>query len=298
MSKFAPSTINALVEVISGGSGNRTTPPIGLYRSGPEIERFMMHANLMLRIGNGSRVPALTELLIEQMKDHDGDDRLARLIELVADPRDYVQNPDRAQAVTDYLNRFLIHDGLELVTTNGLPKLRTRGSVSLVVDAFATKTVALNFDAVRREVDRALESAERDPPVAVTAACVIIESVCRSILAELKIEAPAKRDVETLLRAVQEPLGLSPARTDLPELIAADVRQVLGGLTSTAKGIGALRTHGGSAHATLHGQAPIDARIARFAIHSASTIALFLVETWERKHHTTLKRVASAEASA
>lgn len=256
-----------------------------------------MHANLMLRIGNGSRVPTLTGFLVEQMNESGGDHRLAKLIELVADPREYVEFPDRAQAVMDYLNRFLIHDSLELVTTNGLPKLRVRGSVSLVVDAFATKTAALDFDAVRREVDRALESAERDPPVAVTAACVIIETVCRSILAELKIEAPAKRDVEALLRVVQEPLGLSPARSDFPELIAADVRQVLGGLTTVAKGVGALRTHGGSAHATVHGQAPIDARIARFAIHSASTIALFLVETWERKHRTGLKLILAPEAS-
>ena len=143
--------------------------------------------------------------------------------------------------------------------------------------------MTLNFEAVRVEVDRALESAERDPPVAVTAACVIIESVCRSILAELQMEAPAKRDVEGLLRAVQEPLGLHPNRSDLPPLIAADIRQILGGLTSVAKGIGALRTHGGSAHAAEIGQTPVDARIARFAIHSASTIALFLVETWERK---------------
>jgi len=159
-------------------------------------------------------------------------------------------------------------------------KLRAAGPV---VVAFADKTIALNFEAVSAEVARALESAERDPPVAVTAACVIIESVCRAILAELDIEAPSKRDVDGLLRAVQEPLGLSPSRSDLAPLIAADVKQVLGGLTTVAKGVGALRTHGGSAHATELGQAPIDGRIARFAIHSASTIALFLVESWERK---------------
>lgn len=298
MSKFSPSTINALAEAISGGSANDAAPPVGIYRSGPKIERFVMHANLVLHIGSASRLPALIDLLTQQMTAPDGDDRLVRLIELVADPREYVREPERGEAVVDYLNRFLMHDGLELVTMNGLPKVRKKGAVSLVVDAFATKTVALNFDAVRREVDRALESAERDPPVAVTAACVIIESVCRSILAELHLEAPSKRDVEGLLRAVQEPLGLSPARADLPELIAADVRQVLGGLTTVAKGIGALRTHGGNAHAPVLGQPPIDARIARFAIHSASTIALFLVETWERKHRTTLKIAEQASRDA
>lgn len=297
MVTFSPSSINALVDVISGGGGNDQSAPIGVYRSGPKMERFVAHANLTLRIGGGSRLPALAQVLDEQLQTLEGHERLVRLIELVADPREYLHEPEKADAVIAHLNRFLVHDGYELVLLGGLPRLRSKGA-STVVNAFATKTVTLNFEAVRREVDRALESAERDPPVAVTAACVIIESVCRSILAELSIDAPSKRDVEGLLRAVQEPLGLTPGRSDLPDLIAADVRQVLGGLTSVAKGIGALRTHGGSAHAQEHGQAPLDARIARFAIHSASTIALFLVETWERKHRRTLKQVGQSEGGA
>jgi hypothetical protein len=88
-----------------------------------------------------------------------------------------------------------------------------------------------------------------------------------------------------LLKAVQEPLGLSPGRTDLPAEIEQDVRQVLGGLTSVTKGIGALRTHGGDAHGREKGFRRIDPRIARLALNSASSIALFLIETWESKQH-------------
>ncbi|MFW8587398.1 abortive infection family protein [Rhizobium beringeri] len=61
------------------------------------------------------------------------------------------------------------------------------------------------------------------------------------------------------------------------------MRQVLGGLTSVAKGIGALRTHGGDAHGREKGFRRIDSRIARLALNSASSIALFLIETWESK---------------
>ena len=73
-----------------------------------------------------------------------------------------------------------------------------------------------------------------------TAACSLIESVCRSILIELGLALPAKKDIEGLIKAVQEPLDLSPGRTNLPAEIEADIRQVLGGLTSVAKGIGSL----------------------------------------------------------
>jgi len=63
----------------------------------------------------------------------------------------------------------------------------------------------------------------------------------RSILIELKLELPAKKDIDGLVRAVQVPLRLSPGRNDLPAEIEADLRQVLSGLTSVAKGIGALQ---------------------------------------------------------
>src|SRR3546814_2893669 len=87
------------------------------------------------------------------------------------------------------------------------------------------------------------------------------------------------------IRAVQGPLGLSPDRADLPPEIEADIRQTLSGLTSVAKGIGALRTHGGDAHGREKGFRRIDARIARLAVNAASTLALFLIETWERQEH-------------
>jgi hypothetical protein len=161
-------------------------------------------------------------------------------------------------------------------------RLSSIGS-GLDFDSLATKVVNFNFDTVQRDIERALQSADDDPEDAVTAACSLIESVCRSILIELSLPLPDKKDVEGLIRAVQEPLALSPARSDLPPEIAGDIKQILGGLTSVAKGVGALRTHAGDAHGRERGFARIDARVARLAIHSASTLALFLIETWEKK---------------
>jgi hypothetical protein len=63
--------------------------------------------------------------------------------------------------------------------------------------------------------------------------------------------------------------------------IEADVRQVLSGLTRVAKGIGALRTHGGDVHGRERGFHRIDARIARITIKAAGSLALFFIETWE-----------------
>jgi hypothetical protein len=66
---LSPRTIDALVEVISGGSGmNQERLPIGKYRSGPELERFMRQCNIEFRV-QGSRLPSLADKLIELNKD-------------------------------------------------------------------------------------------------------------------------------------------------------------------------------------------------------------------------------------
>ena len=78
-------------------------------------------------------------------------------------------------------------------------------------------------------------------------------------------------------------LELNPNK-DLPdEEAAADIRTILAGLSNVLQGIGALRTHAGTAHGRQKGFTRVDPRIARLAVHTASSYCLFLIETWERK---------------
>jgi len=152
-----------------------------------------------------------------------------------------------------------------------------------VLNSLSDAALVLNFDTVSRDLNRALASANSDPEDAVTAACSTVESVCRSILIELGLGLPEKKDIKGLFAAVRKPLGLATDRTDLDPLIADDVRKVLNGLATVVEGVGSLRTHGGDAHGRERGYVRIDRRIASLAIHSASTVALFLIETWQRK---------------
>lgn len=290
---FSTFTLEALVQVISGGPGlGNTEPPIGLYRSASEIEGFLMACGIDPARGEGSRLPALRGCLNWAARQEIGDELIGRAIEKVADPRNHAREPEKTQAVLDHLNLNLAADGFEVALFGGRAVLRKRGSGAAIVGAIAEKTATLDFGTVSRDLDRATRNAEEDPEDAVTAACATLEAVCRSILVELEQELPAKKDVSALVRAVQEPLGLSPGRTDLPDLIAADIRKVLSGLTTATEGIGALRTHGGDAHGRERGHRRIDPRIARLAIHAASTVALFLIETWERKMQRSLPAAA------
>lgn len=281
---FSSYVVAALTEVITGGSGRGFGPTIGLYRTAYELQEFMRDCGVSFRV-ESSRVPSVRDKLNELLFiDPTGKD-IARMIEHVADPRAYISEPEKGEAVIDYLNKALDADGFRVSVVRVKACLQKIAGDSAVIDAFGSKAKALDFDTVTREIDRALSNAEADPEDAVTAACSVLESVCRSILLDMGEELPGKKDISGLMKALQDLLGLSPGRTDLPADVADDVRQVLSGLTTTAKGIGALRTHGGDAHGRERGRKSVDARIARLAVHSASTVSLFLIETWERQKH-------------
>ena len=151
-------------------------------------------------------------------------------------------------------------------------------------DATATllnQTDQLNLDTVQRDINRALSSARDDPESAITSACATVESVCRTIILDMGSALPKKKDLAGLYGVVKEQLGLAPNANRSPDAIADDVLRILGGLNTVVQGIGALRTHSGDAHGREKGYRRVDYRIAKLAIHGASTLAVFLVETWQ-----------------
>lgn len=282
---LSPQSIDALAEIISGGGGMDPEPPIGIYRSGTKLEQFMRRNNVVFKV-EGSRVPSLIDCLNRQNTSGESSDVMTRIIESAADPRDFIQEPDRHQEVVAYLNRALAFDGYELQMLGTRVRLTQAGKETPVLSELAGLSEKIDFDTVRRDLERALESLNLDPEGAVTSACSTLESVCRSILIELDLGLPPKKDIQGLYNAVKEPLGLSAGRSDIDPLIANDVRQILSGLSNVISGVGSLRTHAGDAHGRERGFARIDVRIARLAIHTASTTALFLLETWQRKYPT------------
>lgn len=283
---LSPQAIDALADIITGGPGTAgAPPPIGLYRTGPQIEKFMRACNVDFRIV-GSRVPALVSCLIDINNGFEPENVLPRIIESAGDPRDFARAPERQAAVLDHLNRVLRYDGFELQQQGLRVRLVVAGHSTPIVEQLSGIVETINFDTVQRDLDRALASIDADPEDAITAACSTIESVCRSILIELGEPLPAKKDVQGLFNAMKRPLGLSPDRRDLDPVVADDVRTTLGGLATVIQGLGALRTHAGDAHGRERGYARVDARIGRLSIHAASTIALFLIETWQRNFPT------------
>ena len=137
--------------------------------------------------------------------------------------------------------------------------------------------------ALETEYQRAYSQVESDPPAAVTAACAILETVCKTYLETEGHPLPSKQFLGSLWSETSGHLGLSPkAVADL------DLKRILSGLSSIADGVAALRTHKGSAHGHADNPADVKAyrlapRHARLAVHAAHTMAMFVLETWETR---------------
>lgn len=136
-----------------------------------------------------------------------------------------------------------------------------------------------SIQTVENEFDRAYKSIEADPPAAVTAASAILEAVCKHYLETEGLEFPNKQLLGNLWPLVMQHLGLSPK-----DIADDDLKQILSGLYSIASGVAALRTHEGSAHGKGSKRTyKIESRHARLAAHSAHTMTVFVLETWEAR---------------
>ncbi|RFB84829.1 hypothetical protein B5K11_32360 [Rhizobium leguminosarum bv. trifolii] len=281
--ELSEQSIDALAEVISGGSANESAPSIGLYRQAWRLEAWFKAFGITFGSQRESRLSA-TKTAIREAIFIDNEVLLKRVIEGAADPRDFIAHPDRDNAVVEYLNKHLFYDGLKLEPMGRGMCLVELAETASVTGELTAMAAGIDFDTASRDLDRALRAASTDPEIAVTAACAVVESVCRSILMELGIQFPAKQDISGLYKAIREPLGLDPTKEGLAPEIVNDVRAVLSGLVTSVQGIGSLRTHVGGAHGKEKGFRRIDPRIAKLAIHSASAIALFIIETWQLRY--------------
>lgn len=246
MRRFSIQTLTALTDVVTGGPGGSPKPSIGLYRSGPELQQFF--GNLGLEMDIGSRVPSVRDLLVGVNQQPSGQAKIIEIIEAVADPRDFLDEPDKLGAVVEHLQKRLQYDGCQLRDFDGRYKVVSVGTNVIAATALKKAVEKLDLESVQRDFDQALAQAESNPEGAITAACSTVESVCKCLLDEMDLRYPAKQDIRGLVAEIGKHLNLSPARKDLPADYEQDIRQILGGLASVTGGIGALRTHAGDAH--------------------------------------------------
>ncbi len=170
------------------------------------------------------------------------------------------------------IERVLGRNGLSY-GTGGIVGGHARAPVSSLQKVLRTRDIP----SLEREITRALAAVEKDPPAGLTAACALVESTCTVIIEDAGLPLPKKQTIKELWKVVADHLGFDPASKE-----DQDIRKVLSGLVSVVDGVGALRTHAGSAHGRGRSLYKIEPRHARLAIHAAHTLCTFLLETQDR----------------
>ena len=182
--------------------------------------------------------------------------------------------------------RALVSDGQrrirESLARNQLT-YQTNGYVTLAGASPAARTLAdyLNagdFASIEAEFERALRQLDQDPHAAITAASSIIEALCKTYIETFGLEIPANQSIGPVWKVVQAHLGLN-----LDATLRDDQKRILQGLASIVDGVGAYRTHIGSAHGRGLNPPPISVSEARLAVNAAHSLVIFVMELWHAR---------------
>ena len=157
---------------------------------------------------------------------------------------------------------------------------QVNGFITLVGASPAAKALADyfkvgDFSSIEAEFDRAISQVDRDPHAAITAASAIIEALAKTYIEMHELEMPSKQTIGPLWKIVQQHLGLNVDPT-----LQDDQKRILQGLVSIVDGVGAYRTHIGSAHGRGIEPPKVVPSEARLAVHASHTIVIFVMERW------------------
>lgn len=164
---------------------------------------------------------------------------------------------------------------------NPMLELLARGGIA-PADHIVAQTLQ-KFDAahVQAAWSKALERRSSDAEGAITSARTLIESVCKHILDEAKVEYDDGADLPKLYKQTAETLNLAPSQHT--EVV---FKQILGGCTAVVEGLGSLRNRLSDAHGKGRVGAKPASRHAELAVNLSGALATYLLATWEARNET------------
>lgn len=174
------------------------------------------------------------------------------------------------------LIHYLQRDGFQwvggrIVSGVGIPSLASIKDTATVFDA---QHMA---DQIRR-----MESAvESDPSLAIGTAKELVETCCKTILAERGKPVTGTPDVSTLTKETLKELKLVPEGIPDATRGADVIKRLLSNLGTIGNGLAELRGLYGTGHGKHGSTTGLGARHAKLAVGAAATLCVFLFETHE-----------------
>jgi hypothetical protein len=149
---------------------------------------------------------------------------------------------------------------------------------------------ASGFDSkiLRQQIDRIRNAIDVDPDLAIGTAKEVVESTCKTILADYGVAPDAGWDVTRLVKEARGVLKLVPEEIPDSAKGAETIRRMLSSLGQISQGIAELRNLYGTGHGKEGQFKGLGPRHARLAVGCATTLATFLFETHEFRKEKTL----------
>jgi hypothetical protein len=149
---------------------------------------------------------------------------------------------------------------------------------------------ASGFDSkiLRQQIDRIRNAIDDDPDLAIGTAKELVETTCKTILADYGLTANSGWDVTRLVKEARGVLKLVPE--DIPDSAkgAETIKRMLSSLGQISQGIAELRNLYGTGHGKDGQFKGLGPRHARLVVGCATTLATFLFETHELRKEKTI----------
>lgn len=139
----------------------------------------------------------------------------------------------------------------------------------------------LNAEYVSQQINLMESSIENSPHISIGLAKELIETCCKSIFEDRKEKYDKNWDLTKLMKETTKLLKLTPEDIPNEARAASSIKQILGSLCSVVQGIGEIRNEYGSGHGKDGKFKGLQPRHAKLAVGSASTLAIYLLETHE-----------------
>lgn len=132
---------------------------------------------------------------------------------------------------------------------------------------------------LHRQIERMKLAVNTDPGLAIGTAKELIESTCKTILGERKVQFNSDADIAELVKITRKTLGLVPESIADSAKGVEVIRRILSNLGSVAQGLAELRNLYGTGHGKHGSSQGLAPRHARLAIGAAATLTTFFFET-------------------
>lgn len=183
-------------------------------------------------------------------------------------------NPEVARTLVNHLHC----DGVD--TAGATFKLPQRGHSPL--HPLSAVAATLTAEQLQTQIARINLSIETDPALAIGTAKELVETTCKTILADLGVEC-GTLDLGALVKAATNALKLVPDGVPNEAKGADAIKKTLRSLAATVAGLGEMRNFYGSGHGQDGRARGLTPRHARLAVGAASTLAMFLFETHDAR---------------